>query len=338
MSTPPLIPDHALIGLAKGIPTTPTTPILSLSPLILQIPQRPVPLQLKITIPTTGSLLPIILLSHGQGSSNNLSSMNGYGPLVTFYASHGFAVIQPTHLSSKTLKLSSQDLERGIPKSKSGEGPLFWKSRVQDFKDILDRKEEIEEGFEAARGRLDWDSVGVVGHSMGAHTASILLGAQSKNAHETIDMKEPRIRAGVLIGAPGCDPGGHTQTAMAREVAPFFADTSFEEMESPALVVYGDEDVPDYLTTRGLEWHRDPYVLGGGKKDLLTVRGAGHCFGGVSGWDAKECVDESVERCEVVRRMTAAYLRSQLGHGYGAWNDACEALEKLEGVGMVERK
>jgi hypothetical protein len=43
---------------------------------------------------------PIILLSHGPGPSNNLSSLNGYAPLANFWTSHGFVVIQPTHLSA----------------------------------------------------------------------------------------------------------------------------------------------------------------------------------------------------------------------------------------------
>ncbi|KAL2062312.1 hypothetical protein VTL71DRAFT_6578 [Oculimacula yallundae] len=325
------IPEHALIGRAQQIPTSVATSTLSLSPLILSIPNRPVPLQLRMTIPTSGSRLPIILLSHGQGASNNLSSLNGYGPLVNFWASHGFAVIQPTHLSSKTLKFEEKDMT---------DGPLFWKSRVEDFKSILDKNEEIEETFQAAKGRLDWNRVAIAGHSMGAHTAELLLGAQSKNqaTKEIVNMLEPRIKAGVLIGAPGCDPGGETQSPMARKLAPFFADTSFGEMVTPALVVHGDADLPDYLTTRGLEWHTDPYTLSPGPKSLLTLFGAGHIFGGVSGWDAKECDDENVERCAVVQRMTWAYLRSQLDTQDKAWEVACQALVELKDVGMLESK
>lgn len=75
-----------------------------------------------------------------------------------------------------------------------------------------------------------------------------------------------------------------------------------------------------------------------GPKDLLTLYGVGHIFGVVSGWDAKECDDESVERCEVVARMTGAWLRSMLVDGDKAWDDACEALKGLEGIGEVERK
>ncbi|AQW46715.1 hypothetical protein SHXM_00178 [Streptomyces hygroscopicus] len=60
-------------------------------------------LQVRVSAPETGTGLPVILLSHGQGPSNNLSSLNGYAPLVNFWAAHGFVVIQPTHLPSRTL-------------------------------------------------------------------------------------------------------------------------------------------------------------------------------------------------------------------------------------------
>ncbi|PVH75658.1 alpha/beta-hydrolase [Cadophora sp. DSE1049] len=339
-STTSSIPEHALLNLAAHLPTfTPRTPTLSLSPLIISTPNgnRPqkYPINIRITAPTVGSSLPVLLLSHGQGSSNNLSSLNGYAPLVDYYASHGFVVIQPTHLSSKTLSLGA--------KLKLGEPPLFWKSRILDFHDILDAQSDIEAGFPAIAGRLDWSRVGIIGHSMGAHTASFLLGAQYKSPHTTITLHDPRIRAGVLIGAPGHDgPDGATQTPMAKSVAPFFAHTDFNTMTTPALTVFGDEDVPDYLTTRGVEWHRDPFVLGGGdKKDLLTVKEAGHIFGGVSGWDVRETgEDESVERVGVVCRMAGAWLRRELGMGDGdkSWEEACEVLKGLEGLGSVEGK
>ncbi|XMA19182.1 hypothetical protein WAI453_011973 [Rhynchosporium graminicola] len=121
-------------------------------------------------------------------------------------------------------------------------------------------------------------------------------------------MIEPRIKAGVLIVAPGCDPGGLTQSPMAVKLAPFFADSSFTEMTTPALVVHGDADIPDHLTTKGLY-----------------------------GWDARECDDESVERCAVVQRMTWAYLRIQLDGEDRTWEVARKALVDLKDIGMVER-
>jgi predicted dienelactone hydrolase len=97
--------DHALIGQAENIPASTPTPIVSVSPVVVSIPGRIVDLQIRVSAPTTRNDLPIILLSHGHGRSDNLSSLNGYGPLANFWATHGFTVIQPTHLSSKSLSL-----------------------------------------------------------------------------------------------------------------------------------------------------------------------------------------------------------------------------------------
>ncbi|XMA19183.1 hypothetical protein WAI453_011974 [Rhynchosporium graminicola] len=151
-----------MIGRAQQIPTNSAIPTLSFSPLILSVSNRPIPLRLRMTIPISGSRLPIILLSHGQGASNNLYSLNGYGPLVNFWASHGFAVIQPTHLLPKAVKIEEEGMV---------DGPQHWQSRVEDFKSILDQENEIKGAFQAAKGRLDWNRVAVVGHSMGSHIA-----------------------------------------------------------------------------------------------------------------------------------------------------------------------
>jgi predicted dienelactone hydrolase len=82
---------------------SPPVPVLSVSPVVLSIPGRAVDLEVRVSAPVTGSELPVILLSHGLGFSNSLSSLNGYAPLANFWAAHGFVVIQPTHLDSKTL-------------------------------------------------------------------------------------------------------------------------------------------------------------------------------------------------------------------------------------------
>lgn len=59
------------------------TPVLSVSPVVLPAPGRAVDLQVRVSAPVTGSELPVILLSHGLGFSNNLSSLNGYAPSPT---------------------------------------------------------------------------------------------------------------------------------------------------------------------------------------------------------------------------------------------------------------
>jgi pimeloyl-ACP methyl ester carboxylesterase len=317
-----------VIGKAANIPVSAPTPVVSVSPVVLSAPGRIVDLQMRVSAPTIGRDLPIILLSHGHGRSNNLSSLNGYGPLANFWAAHGFVVIQPTHLSSRTLDFD--------PKTPGA--PLFWRSRVEDMKRILDQLDVIEASVSELSGRLDRSRIAVVGHSMGGQTASMLLGARLTAPEDgtVVDMAEPRIKAGVLLAAPG--NGGADLSAFAAEHYSFFLKPSFAEMTTPALVVAGDKDVSPHLTVRDADWHADPYFLSTGPKCLLTLFGAEHLLGGVSGYDAAETTDESPERVASVQRLTWAYLRSALYPGDPAWSAACAALEELNELGRVECK
>jgi pimeloyl-ACP methyl ester carboxylesterase len=323
-----IIKDHALIGEAEKIPISAPTPVVSISPLVLPVPGRIVDLQLRVSAPTIGRELPIILLSHGHGRSNNLSSLNGYAPLANFWAAHGFVVIQPTHLSSKSLSLD--------PKTPGA--PLFWRSRVEDMKHILDQLDDLEASLPEIKGRLDRSRIAVAGHSMGGHTASMLLGARLTDPEDgtIVDVIEPRIKAGVLLGPPG--NGGADLSALAAENYTFFRHPSFAEMTTPTLVVVGDSDVSPHLTVRGADWHADPYFLSTGPKCLLTLVGGHHGFGGVSGYDVAETTDESPERLAVVQRLTWAYLRSTLYPKDPAWSTACAASEGLSALGRVECK
>jgi predicted dienelactone hydrolase len=320
--------DHALIGKASAIPICAPTPVVSVSPVILSMPGRPVDLQIRISAPATGSDLPIILLSHGQGFSNNLSSLNGYGPLAHFWAAHGFVVIQPTHLGSKTLALDP---------SIAG-APTFWRSRLDDMTHIIDQLDVVEASLPGLTGRIDQSRIAVVGHSMGGHTAGMLLGARLTDPEDgaVVDKADRRIKAGVLMAAPG--DGGASLNEFATKAFPFFRHPSFVEMTTPALVVVGDRDASKYLCVRGPSWHADPYTLSTGPKSLLTLFGGEHSLGGISGYDAAETTDEDPERVALVQRMTWAYLRSTLYPTDPAWQAACAVLEKLETLGIVESK
>ncbi|KAI1081841.1 alpha/beta-hydrolase [Whalleya microplaca] len=322
--------NHALIGAAAKIPVNPPTRVVSYSPAVLRCPDRLVDLELRVSFPSTGERLPIILLSHGQGRSNWLNSLEGYGPLANFWAGHGFVVIQPTHLSSMSL---------GLLKNAVVGQEYFWQSRAQDMVVILDQLDVIEAAVPGLKGRLDKDRIAVAGHSLGGWTSSLLLGAKNTDPRDgsTVYIPEKRIKAGVIIGGTG--NGGSDLSQNARESFVPFYGPDFGEMRTPALVVSGDEDVSPHLTVRGADWHADPYTLAPGPKDLFIVKGAKHGLGGVSGWDTAESQDdESPERLAAVQRMTWAYLKSQLDKEDGAWEQACKALSELPEIGTVSSK
>lgn len=98
-------------------------PVITLSPVTLSSEGRPHPLQVKVSAPVTGTGLPVIIFSHGFGNS-----MDGYAPLVQYWASHGFVVIQATHPDSGRLGRFDE-----LPYKDE-----IWRIRIQDVKDILD--------------------------------------------------------------------------------------------------------------------------------------------------------------------------------------------------------
>jgi predicted dienelactone hydrolase len=297
-------------------PASAPVPVLSAAPVVLPAPGRAVDLQVRVSAPGTGSELLVMLLSHGHGNSSNLSSLNGYGPLANFYTARGSVVIQPTHLDSKTLNLNPDDPE----------APLYWRSRAEDMTRILDQIDVIEAAVPQLPGRVDRTKVAIAGHSMGGHTASLLLGARLTDPRDgtEVNLAEPRIRAGVLLAAPG--RGGAALSAFAAGHYSFFSTTDFAEMTAPALVVAGDQDASAHLTVRGPEWHTDPYYLSPGPKSLLILFGAEHGLGGIAGYDAAETTDEDPERVTTVGRLTCAYLRTELYPGDCAWPSARDAL------------
>lgn len=304
-------------------------PVLSYSPVVLSVPGRPVDLQVRVSAPETGTGLPVILLSHGHGPSNNLSSLNGYAPLANFWAAHGFAVIQPTHLTSRTLSHLVADAPGA---------PFFWRSRAEDMAHILDRLNEIEKAVPLLAGRIDHTKVAVAGHSFGGFTSSTLLGAKltDPDTGEEVSLIEPRIKAGVLLAAPG---RGDVINGPMGDMLPVFRTTDFSTMTTPTLVVAGDEDDSRHFTDMGPDWHTDPYTLGPSPKSLLTLFGAGHALGGIPGYDVAETTDESPERVAAVGQLTSAYLRSQLHPGDNAWQTACEALAAgPDPLGRIESK
>ncbi|MBU1295966.1 MAG: alpha/beta fold hydrolase, partial [Gammaproteobacteria bacterium] len=194
-----------LVTESKNIPESNRQLTLSISPITLTVEGRETPLELRITLPVSGDNIPIILLSHGHGPSSYLPSKDGYAPLVNYYAEQGFAVIQPTHASSRVGGLDNTHPD----------APLFLNERVIEMKTILDNLAQIERDIVSLSGRLDKERIAIVGHSAGAMTAAMLMGMTLPHIRSVLDQ---RIKAGVLLAAVG--KGGDDLIESARERFP----------------------------------------------------------------------------------------------------------------------
>jgi predicted dienelactone hydrolase len=307
---------------AQGSIVGASTPVVSVSPIQVAAPDRAVDLQLRVSAPVTGRDLPIILFAHGFGSSRH-----AYGPLTDFWAEHGFVVIQPTHLDSRTVGIGPDD-----PRWKR-----LWQFRVEDMTRILDNLAVIEAAVPGLEGRLDHTKIAAAGHSFGGQTAGILLGLRvvDPDTQQGPDMSDPRIKAGVLLATAG--RGGSDLRPEAASQMPWL-NPDFADLTTRTLVVAGDADV-SVLTTRGADWSGDPYWLSPGAESLLTLFGAEHSLGGIPGYEAAETTDENPERVATLQRLTWAFLRSALYPHDHSWDQAkAQYRENPSTPGQIDSK
>lgn len=309
-------------------PSTP--PVLSVSPVTLTVPGRPLDLEVRVSAPVTGTDLPIILFSHGHGGAYGLSSLDGYLPLAKVWAARGFVVIQPNHLSAPRLSRRVEN-EPGAP--------LFWRSRTEDMSNIIDRLDEIEQAVPQLAGRMNRSKIAIAGHSLGSFTGELLLGAKvtDPDTGEEVNALDPRITQGVLLGAIG--RGGDTFNGSMSATVPVLRTTDLKTMTTPALVVAGDKDDSQHWTTMGPDWHADPYHLAPAPKTLLTVFDGEHLLGGIQGHDSVETTDESPDRVAATAELTAAYLRTAFNPDDTSWQTAQDTLTTgPNAFGRVESK
>jgi predicted dienelactone hydrolase len=300
----------------------PPQPIVSVCPVTLSAPDRGVDVELRVSAPINGRDLPAILFSHGFGSS-----MRAYGPLTDFWAAHGFVVIQPTHLDSRTV-----GLDHGDPRRKR-----LWQYRAEDMTRILDNLDAVANAVPGLGGRLDRNKIAAVGHSFGGQTAGILLGLRvlDPDSGEGVDMSDERVKAGVLLATAG--RGGTDLRPEYAAQMPWLNPT-FENMATPTLVVAGDADV-SVLTTRGADWSADPYWLSPGAQSLVTLFGAEHSLGGIPGYEAAETTDENPGRVRALQHLTGAFLRSALYADDSSWERAkAEYHDSPTTPGRIESK
>lgn len=138
-----------------------------------------------------GAPVALIVFSPGIGSSRD-----GYTHLGRYWARHGIASLHLQHVGSDR-SLWQGDPLGVLARLHSAAGPAEAIARAGDLHYALDRLLASRCGPHIARG-----AIVAAGHSYGANTTLLAIGATVPGIDDAAALRDPRIAAAILISAP----------------------------------------------------------------------------------------------------------------------------------------
>lgn len=246
------------------------------------------PMPLKLFVPDTSGLLPLVIFSPGY-----LADMHQYDRVLYHWASHGYLVITTNHLDA------DGDFLSGILRMWEYSRLELMLSRPEDLQLILDGIEQIEQQLPMLSGRIKNDRVVAAGHSAGGFSAQSLAGATTFDADgNSHTHRDQRVVAVIAISPPG-------------PMFDMITETSWVGVETPMLITTGTWDVnaifwPDWRLHR-LSWDTAPT----GEKHALVVSGADHYLGNLICRTDRD-VEPQWEALRLVNASSTAFLDTYL--------------------------
>ena len=240
--------------------TSPEYPVETLKTLVLHDHQRNKDLPLNVLYPDAQGPFPIIIFSHGAGASKD-----NYVNLTTYWARHGFVVIQPSHHDSIALRRSQgEHAGWGEALHEALADPEAWQNRPQDISFVIDSLPEIERMAPQLKGKMDLKTIGVGGHSFGAYTSEAIAGAlvQIKKDALPVSFADKRVAAVIAMSPEGPGQIG-------------FVDNSWADQHLPIMTMTGTRDYAGFA--KGPSWRKIPFDRSpAGDKYHLLIGGANH--------------------------------------------------------------
>jgi len=238
---------------------------------MLRDAKRDKQIPLRLTFPRAEGKYPLIVFCHGAMGSKDAGQ-----PLATFWASHGYVVIQPTFGDSISLMTAQEKskVRSLIELVNSPRVMEHWDDRPRDVKHVLDSLHVVQRDIDGLAGKIDAQRIAVAGHSFGAHTTMLLAGLtlRAPGVDRTITFRDDRIQVSVMISPQGT----------GKSITP----ESYTTMQGPILMITGDHDGSPIRgqENHAGEWRKQAFDHAPpGDKYLLWIDGAYHGFGGING-------------------------------------------------------
>ncbi len=154
---------------------------------------RPVPARLYWP-QASGGPVPLVVFSHGIGGSRR-----GYSYLGRHWASHGYASLHVQHVGSDSALWSGNPLAV-VSRLQAAAQEREAIARVKDVRFALDRAIELSRIQLGAE--IDARRIVAAGHSYGANTSLLAVGARVLRGDAWLEFRDPRFTAAVVISAP----------------------------------------------------------------------------------------------------------------------------------------
>lgn len=197
-----LVPSAQANGELAPVDVSPSLPALSLAPATGFISrdfdwldpsrQRLVPVRLHLPEGSSAAHpVPLVVFSHGIGGSRR-----GYSYLGQYWASQGYASLHLQHVGSDRAVWTGNPLGViGRLQSAAQESEAV--DRVKDLRFALDQLLSSE-----LSPLIDAQRIVAAGHSYGANTTLLAIGARVQRAGQWLDLRDSRLRAAIVISAP----------------------------------------------------------------------------------------------------------------------------------------
>ena len=261
--------------------------------------QRAVPV--RVYLPAGSELsqsLPLVVFSHGIGGSRM-----GYSYLGAYWASQGYASLHLQHVGSDR-SLWTGNVFSLVGRLQDAAGEQEAVARVADLRFALDQLLADPE----LGARIDPARIVAAGHSYGANTVMLAVGARVERHGRVLELADPRLSAAILLSAPPF----YGEADLAKIVA---------DIKVPTLHVTSTEDiirVPGYYS--GAEDRIAVYeAMSGARKILAVFEGGSHSMftdrAGAGGFTLNAQVKAAT------RELSVAFFKSLFGGGDSALRD-----------------